>query len=707
MLNFRNKNKELTLSTLKEQIRSNYCTVAENQINELATLNDDPEIAKQLTYASASLSEIKELINNGLSISDIKKGRFIINNTPVFVDNLLKNILMAATGRANEKGITLNLTINGIAQSASDSKQEAMWIKSDTRLLKTVFANLLSNAIKFTGKHGCIDVSITLTQEDDKVAMQACIKDTGIGMSPDSAKHLFQEFHQAHTNTSENDFGGTGLGLSFVKSITDLMNCKINVASELNKGTQFTLNWDNLSTPSEQEKKDFIENKEPNASSSVEVANNNTKENLEIICHDARNYFSNLIAVYTEINLIIKSKNTIKPNHPALNDMINHSNKAIASAENVLELFNNYLHLAKCKSKNKSETISVFNLNKLLADIQSSFALRAELNNNKLLIILPASKFDYTKADYELVKQILTNIIAHEIHCASEKNEIYPCFTMNDTPEGSSLSTHIKNKESDNLTFLNELCSINENIQLSFDENEIRVSIHTTIPTIEEINAIIKKSDEMSVKKNLSTSNKILLVDDNDIARKLMSKMISRLDYTCITAKDGLEAIKVFKEHKGDFALVLMDECMEPMGGFEATENLRRIEKEEDYKPCSIVGLSGNYGEEQLAKAKQSGMNDFVSKPLKIEKLITLAPKLEAKEKISKHKNGLFAKNKVAQMTLPDAPAPDFNYNTSPEQKEGPVAEPQFPAVEQQPNAIERDNKKDDDQHPGSCCTIQ
>jgi len=102
-----------------------------------------------------------------------------------------------------------------------------------------VIANILGNAVKFTPAHGHVNLNARLLDEkDDLCTVQVEVVDSGIGMSQEQQRDIFQPFHQAESNTSRR-FGGTSLGLSISKNIVDMMDGKIWVESEAGRGTTF------------------------------------------------------------------------------------------------------------------------------------------------------------------------------------------------------------------------------------------------------------------------------------------------------------------------------------------------------------------------------------------------------------------------------------------------------------------------------------
>jgi CheY-like chemotaxis protein/anti-sigma regulatory factor (Ser/Thr protein kinase) len=106
--------------------------------------------------------------------------------------------------------------------------------------LRQVLANLLGNAVKFT-ERGEVGVAVSATAADaGQVALKIAIRDTGIGMVPESIATLFNSFTQADSSTTRK-FGGTGLGLAITKGLVDAMRGSINVESAPGKGSTFTV----------------------------------------------------------------------------------------------------------------------------------------------------------------------------------------------------------------------------------------------------------------------------------------------------------------------------------------------------------------------------------------------------------------------------------------------------------------------------------
>ncbi len=112
--------------------------------------------------------------------------------------------------------------------------EEEVFIASDEELLSLVWNNLFSNALKFTESGG--RVSVTLKSEGDFATVK--VSDTGCGISPEVGKHIFEKFYQGDTSHATE---GNGLGLALVKRVADIVGGELAVASEVGKGSTFTV----------------------------------------------------------------------------------------------------------------------------------------------------------------------------------------------------------------------------------------------------------------------------------------------------------------------------------------------------------------------------------------------------------------------------------------------------------------------------------
>ncbi len=183
---------------------------------------------KQIRFASNISNSGKDLlniINDILDLSKIEAGKVILNYEDVSLRQTVDEIVKTLTPLSSKKD-----------QSLEASHIEDVVIQADKGKLKQILLNLIGNAIKFTPSGGSINISSYL--KDDMANIQ--IKDTGIGISPEDQKKLFEPFKQLDSNLSR-EHTGTGLGLSLVKKLVELHNGTVSVESEVEKGSAFTV----------------------------------------------------------------------------------------------------------------------------------------------------------------------------------------------------------------------------------------------------------------------------------------------------------------------------------------------------------------------------------------------------------------------------------------------------------------------------------
>lgn len=159
------------------------------------------------------------IINDILDFSKIEADKLVLEERPFDLRESVESALDLVTTVATKKNLNL-------AYLMHDDTPE--WIYGDSTRLRQIFANLLSNSVKFT-EAGEIVVTVQVddkpapdAQPDDAVTLHFTVKDTGIGITPENSRRLFQSFSQVDASTTRR-YGGTGLGLSISKRLAELM----------------------------------------------------------------------------------------------------------------------------------------------------------------------------------------------------------------------------------------------------------------------------------------------------------------------------------------------------------------------------------------------------------------------------------------------------------------------------------------------------
>jgi signal transduction histidine kinase/DNA-binding response OmpR family regulator len=171
------------------------------------------------------------LVNDILDLSKMEAGMMHLEEVRFSLHSLISSVGAMFIEKIREKGVEFRVNIDS---SVPDILQ------GDAVRLTQILVNLLSNAVKFTDE-GSITVSVQLLNSTDKdVQIQITVADTGIGIAQEKQEAIFDRFQQAEAATTRR-FGGTGLGLAIVKQLVELQHGRIQLKSQLNKGTAFVL----------------------------------------------------------------------------------------------------------------------------------------------------------------------------------------------------------------------------------------------------------------------------------------------------------------------------------------------------------------------------------------------------------------------------------------------------------------------------------
>ncbi len=184
------------------------------------------EQKKSVENIISSGQHLLELINDILDISKIEAGRIRLNSTDFSLNNLMSDLSVIFKLRCDEKKISWNI---------NRSDNGSNWVKGDAGKIKQILINLLGNAVKFT-ESGEITLNVKKGKRDIFIFE---VIDTGPGIPPEALENIFEPFRQSEQGIKK---GGTGLGLAISEKQAELMDGKLTVISEVNKGSQFTLN---------------------------------------------------------------------------------------------------------------------------------------------------------------------------------------------------------------------------------------------------------------------------------------------------------------------------------------------------------------------------------------------------------------------------------------------------------------------------------
>ncbi len=216
------------LSTMSHEIRTPLNAVI--GMSHLLLKNDPrKDQIEQLDIMLFSANNLLAIVNDILDYTKIEAGKVTFEHIELDIASIARNIVRGLQGSATDKGISLKLDV--------DEKLKNKLLGDPTRTSQ-VITNLVHNAIKFTQK-GNVQVGIEVANQNERtVTLNIYVKDTGIGISEEKQKMIFERFTQADSSTSRG-FGGTGLGLAISKKILELQKSSLKLISEEGKGSTF------------------------------------------------------------------------------------------------------------------------------------------------------------------------------------------------------------------------------------------------------------------------------------------------------------------------------------------------------------------------------------------------------------------------------------------------------------------------------------
>lgn len=224
------KFKQQFLANMSHEIRTPLNAVT-GIVNLLLHKDPKPEQMFYLQTMRQASNNLLGIINDILDLAKIEAGKVTLEKIAFDFHQQITSVYHTLKFKSDEKNIELKLIID---------PSVPQFIIGDPVRLSQIITNLLSNAIKFT-EVGEVRLEISATKTgDQEIDMMMKIIDQGIGIAPENISKIFESFTQENDDTTRK-YGGTGLGLSITTNLVELHNGTLHVASELGKGSVFTV----------------------------------------------------------------------------------------------------------------------------------------------------------------------------------------------------------------------------------------------------------------------------------------------------------------------------------------------------------------------------------------------------------------------------------------------------------------------------------
>jgi signal transduction histidine kinase len=187
-----------------------------------------PEQKNMVAMMERNTQSLIELVNDLLDASKLESGTMRLEIASINLRGVIDELRESMEPMAKEKGIEM------VEHLPTDLPP----VEADRAKLRRILLNLLSNALKFTRKGGRVEIRAERQQEDDR-RVRISVSDTGVGIAPEDVARLFDKYEQARSRATRGE-KGTGLGLYITRQLVELHDGRINVESELGKGSTFS-----------------------------------------------------------------------------------------------------------------------------------------------------------------------------------------------------------------------------------------------------------------------------------------------------------------------------------------------------------------------------------------------------------------------------------------------------------------------------------
>ncbi|MHB8579306.1 MAG: response regulator [Ignavibacteriaceae bacterium] len=593
------------------------------------------------------------LINDILDLSKIEAGKMEVHNEDVFLEELIEEIENQIALLANQKGIAFRIAKN---------INTKVVINTDRGKVVQVLINLLGNAVKFTDT-GFVELRISSLENK---SLKFDVIDTGIGMSSEDQKIIFEEFRQIDGTTTRK-YNGTGLGLAICKKIANLMTGTVSVESEPGNGSIFSfiipLNIIKLRNDGDSPKVN------------VQTLIKNRKNPILVIDDDPEVRYTigqYLISkgyevVYAEDGKAgVEQAKKIQPFAITLDIMMpdkdgwtvlkelkqNPTTKdipviliSIIGDKNLGYGLGAYEYFVKpitadalISAFNKLESLAKRKIEKIVVvdDDELEFEkFKAAFKNDKVRIDfiqdsqIAFSKILETQPDLVILDLMMPNVdgitLSYKLKSNRETKHI---------PIIISTAKDLTEEERNSLNNIVEQITVKSNGHpldvLKVVRDRIRLQETESLPLLStnrsraEI-ALEEKIDFVDEDENHINRGNVLVVDDDPDTLFTISEIVRACDCKAFTAKNGIECLKALEMKLPD--LILLDIMMPEMDGFQTISRIRQNKK---WKHIPIFAVTAKAMLEDKEVIMRHGFDDFIPKPVnagvmafKIEKLFS------------------------------------------------------------------------------------
>ncbi len=640
--------------------------------NKNRNLTDEQVKSAQIIHKSGT--DLLELINEILDLSKIEAGRMNFEFDTISAEDIKTEILNGFQPVAQNKGLTFEI---------SQSGQFPQTIFTDKQRLLQIIKNILSNAFKFTVSGGIkvklgipdMETNFTNPNLNSNNCCLISVEDTGIGIPRNKLEAIFQAFQQADGSISRK-FGGTGLGLSISKELIKALGGEIYVESTENVGSVFTVYLpldksliqiepaQKTETPAENE----ISKKEKTGKKTVAAKTKDIEAGeLPVFVPDDRDSRLNRKMVLIIIPDTERAKGLVQQcRHKNFNSIVaGNVDDAVKLAEKyspdaiiITAELNSPGEFDKLKNNEKTNNIPIHHVNRIVENVLDELEdlitpasneknapishIESKLNSTFRKILVVEDDPSTQQALYLLLKN--KNLVIEEAKNGRQALELlssehFDCVILDlGLPDfsGKELLEKLTQKNI-RIPYIiihtGKELSISEIRELNkYSESIVIKGIKSDDRLMDEVSLFLHQVENKHPENKLPVTpvnglkqgfkgKKILIVDDDIRNIFALAQILEDKGIEVIEAENGQVAIDTLKNTNNQIDLVLMDIMMPVMDGYEAMKLIRNIP---ELQNTPIITLTAKAMKEDYQKAIESGANDYISKPIDVDKLFEL-----------------------------------------------------------------------------------
>ena len=635
--------------------------------NKHANLNEE-----QLKYARVihnAGNDLLTLINDILDLSKVESGMMDLNLEEVYLKDIKSDLDLLFNEVAENKKIDFSVQLQPDIPDA---------IFSDRVRVEQIIRNLLSNAFKFTPEGGSVTVIVEsgdteqvftsniLKSLDAKDIISISVTDTGIGIPEEKQRLIFEAFRQADGSTSRK-YGGTGLGLSISRELAIVLGGEISVTSVQGSGSTFKLFLPVNLQPKESKEADINKKRDippverinplkvienlPVAEETTVLIIEDDKDFSDILVDYAIDRGFKTIAAYSGDTGLEMAKK-YQPNAIILDVMLPVMDgwKVLKQLKSNPETSKIPVHMMSAGDEKtlKAERAGAVGFVKKpvakehLDEVFNNLIKNGELKLAKVLVVedheIQSEDLKRKFVDHNI--KVIQAFNGNEARQILQKEWDFDCLILDvNLPDISGLDLLDEIRSNEKLQNIPVII----NTAMELDKSSMsRVLEHTDAMVLKNIKSNDRLLDEVNLFMNkLKTSaevqvpyakvnssipekifkDKTILIADDDMRNIFaLSSALQSFELSIEAAHNGKEALTML-ENRPDIDLVLMDIMMPEMDGYQAMIEIR---KQNRFKNLPIIALTAKAMKSDREKCISAGANDYISKPIDIEKLLSL-----------------------------------------------------------------------------------